>query len=59
MFWFAILVLIEHVLSKIPCGYKEVPMTDLEMRGYDPNNLDDVIEYYEQKKSGAFEPKNL
>ena len=55
MLAFIILVCLLQLASKITIGYKEVPMNDLEMRGYDPNNLDDVIEYYEKKRSGAFD----
>lgn len=55
MLWLILLVLFLKWADHIPCGYKWVPMNDLERKGYDPDKLEDVIEYYEQKESGYFD----
>lgn len=50
-----LLFAIFYFSSKVVVGYYKVPLNDLEKRGYDPDKLEDVVEYYEQKESGYFD----
>lgn len=51
------IILILHLCSKIECGYKEVPVKTytIENIQHPLDNLDDVVEYYEQKRAGYFD----
>lgn len=57
MLGFIILLILLDIASKIEVGYKEVPqeyLPDIVKRGYNPDDLDSVMEYYEQKNCGYF-----
>jgi len=54
MLSFILLILFLDWASKVQVGYKEVPLTkyDPEYYGYRSDNLDSVIEFYEQRNCG-------